>query len=171
MAGEQCDCCGRSGLAPDKVQLIDSIAYELKLTRAWQTVRHVKDSHPEYLETDDGRAWLARNTDMIKRMTAHLKAMHEDEAREQEARRARGPEPVVDTNWVRKHFGPKDAEDAEEEEHKAPKRQKLEDPASEPVSESFSILDASRSVSVIEVPPPDCNSQLCEDTSEFGVMC
>ena len=77
-ASAACECCGE----PCNSEVLEYGAYEDKLKSLQQTVRHVKDNHPEFLQTEKGKAWRAQMTVIIRRMVARideLRQVHFDE--------------------------------------------------------------------------------------------
>ena len=77
-ASAACECCGE----PCNSEVLEYGAYENKLRSIQQTVRHVKDNHPEFLQTEKGKAWRAQMTVIIRRMVARideLRQVHFDE--------------------------------------------------------------------------------------------
>ena len=68
--GHQCECCGTP--VKETVNLTTD-RFEFKLNGVRKILKHVKDSHREYLETDEGRVRCTRQRLLIENMTAQLR--------------------------------------------------------------------------------------------------
>ena len=98
-AGDHCDCCG-GAIAADDGRAMSITDEELLRTmkRRRLLVQHVRASHPEFLDTEEGRAWLW-SMDTI----TDTQAQQQKQAREQAAmapdQEDRDP---VDRDWARR---------------------------------------------------------------------
>ena len=98
-AGDHCDCCG-GAIAADDDRAMSITDEELLRTmkRRRLLVQHVRASHPEFLDTEEGRAWLW-SMDTI----TDTQAQQQKQAREQAAmapdQEDRDP---VDRDWARR---------------------------------------------------------------------